>query len=282
MRGRFCPSAWLLASATAIHIQLRCPPGFELWRDDRCYAFAAGPATYTHAQAYCESFDNGQLACPSTREMIDFIAERAGMLSHDLWIGWSDTLHEGRWICPPNDFAHANESWLPWCVGEPNNGGGGSRRGGTQDGGDCVRVIGHKGGKCPVGTWADYRCDASHGPQHGAGDLAEFGFVCSSTPSSSGGDAPAGNFAADANVSRDGAGTDAAWTLSWAWALVFGIALVALGAVNGCLCASERCRGARTARGAGGETGLSLRPLRPGPMAAADSAADATLEGGRV
>ena len=184
MRGRRLPSTLLLVGATAVHSHLSCPPGFELWHGDNlCYAFAAGPATQTFAQAYCGSFNNGRLACPSTREVVDFIAERAGSGGHDLWIGWSDTLHEGSWICPPTALAQVNESWLPWCVGEPNNGGGGSQSRGTPDGGDCVRVVGHEGGKCPVGTWADYRCDASHGPQHGT-DLAEFGFVCSSTPTS--------------------------------------------------------------------------------------------------
>jgi hypothetical protein len=292
MRGRRLPSTLLLVGATAVHStlllvgatavhsHLSCPPGFELWHGDNlCYAFAAGPATQTFAQAYCGSFNNGRLACPSTREVIDFIAERAGNGGHDLWIGWSDTLHEGSWICPPTALAQVNESWLPWCVGEPNNGGGGSQSKGTPDGGDCVRVVGHEGGKCPVGTWADYRCDASHGPQHGT-DLAEFGFVCSSTPTSE--DAPVGQSAADAGASRDDSGTGAASTLPWGWALVLCVALVASGGINGYLCALQRWRSARGARGAagGGEAGLSLRPLRP--MAAADSAAEPTLEGERV
>ena len=177
----------LVASSSAAVVP-SCPPGFERPSDQlTCYLFAAGPSTKGAAEAYCASF-RATLACPSTAEAIDYIGQRAIADHRSYWLGLSDVAREGEWTWPGTCAmsSPANISSLPWCPGEPNNGGGGSRRGGTADGGDCVRVV-RVGEACPAGSWADYRCDASHGTQsslHGSTpDLHEFGFVCELSPS---------------------------------------------------------------------------------------------------
>ena len=120
------------------------------------------------------------LACPITLPEQAHLRNRAIVSEQNYWIGLSDTLHEGQWAMPAVTSVAGNGSW-PWCPGEPNNGGGGSVSGGTHGGGDCVYIRGKASARCEAGRWSDYRCDASHGEQHGDA-LNEFGFVCEFSP----------------------------------------------------------------------------------------------------
>lgn len=241
-----------LASVAFVSAMFDCPPGFERPPSAAslpCYAFGAGPSTKAAAEAFCASF-RATLACPSTAEQIAYISQRAVDDDRSYWIGLSDILSEDVWSWPGTCSSKpANATAFPWCPGEPNNGGGGSRSAGTGFGGDCVRVVRQNDDSrhCPPGSWADYRCDASHGQ---AGRADEFGFVCeldaeraqaydsvymksarATTPSllHQGSIASADNAIHEGNRERTSRGVQGG---GLAWTAVFAVALVASTGAN--------------------------------------------------
>ncbi len=75
------------------------------------------PMTWPAAKTYCES-QGGYLTTITSKEENDFIfSQLGGGSSYSLWIGGTDTGHEGTWSWVNNEpWSYSN-----WDVGEPNN-----------------------------------------------------------------------------------------------------------------------------------------------------------------
>ncbi|KAM6894296.1 ladderlectin-like isoform 1-T1 [Lycodopsis pacificus] len=108
----------------------------------RCFRYISTPMTWAKAEKHCVSL-GGNLA--SVHSVLEYEGIQKIILDHSqdngsTWIGGSDAEEEKEWFWSDGTLF----SYMNWCAGEPNNGGGNQH---------CLQMN-YSAGKC----WDDVQC----------------------------------------------------------------------------------------------------------------------------
>ncbi|XP_066502466.1 lymphocyte antigen 75, partial [Hoplias malabaricus] len=139
-----------------------CPEGW-LRFNNKCYLFKGSQhhnevrANWTHAKDWCRSQQADLVVIDDINEN-DFVASYLRHMVHPVWIGLSDTLHEGKFAWSDG---HSPVLFTNWADKEPNNNNGEEH---------CVSMMHNH---LLTGRWNDEKC------------TQERGWVCSKKKSSS-------------------------------------------------------------------------------------------------
>ena len=119
-----------------------CPSGWSVFNVS-CYKLSSNvnKQTFSGAVSSCKATPNAYLVEIQSPTENGFVA---GLLSDDLWIGYSDQQHEGTWLWNSTGVVG---SYTNWHKNEPNNAKGNQ---------DCALIWGYYNGRT---TWDDRQCD---------------------------------------------------------------------------------------------------------------------------